>query len=106
MHDRIGSGLQSAAGSALIIAQTVVAGAKKPMAKKSEHKKGKRDDSDARPGRTRQSVWDDAEIVIDIQYTKPGTALDDYLRKEQTRAVLDLLADYVQKRDKNRDPGP
>jgi hypothetical protein len=76
------------------------------MAKKSEHKEGKRDDSNARPRRTRKSVWDDAEIVIDIQYTKPDTALDDYLRKEQTQAVLDLLADYVQKCDKNGDPGP
>jgi hypothetical protein len=50
-----------------------------------------------------KSVWDDAEIVI--EYTKPGTALDKYLRKEQTRVVLDLLADYAQKRDKNGDPG-
>jgi hypothetical protein len=76
------------------------------MTKKPEHENGERDKPDARPDRTRKSVWDDAEIVIDIQYTKPGTALDDYLRKEQTRAVLDLLADYVQKRDKNGDPGP
>jgi hypothetical protein len=56
-----GSGLQSAAGAGLIVAQIVVAGTK-PMAKKPEHKKGRRDDSDARPRRTRKSVWDDAEI--------------------------------------------
>jgi hypothetical protein len=49
---------------------------------------------------------DDAEIVIDIEYTTPGTALDDHLRKEQTRALLNLLADYVQKRDKGGDTGP
>jgi hypothetical protein len=45
-------------------------------------------------------VWDDAKVVVNIEYTKPGTALDDYLRREQTRALLDLLADYVQKLDK------
>jgi hypothetical protein len=56
--------------------------------------------------RTRQADWDDAEIVINIECTKPGTALDDYLRKEQTRAVLDLLADYKQKLDKNGDAEP
>jgi hypothetical protein len=58
------------------------------------------------PRRARKSVWDDAEIVIDIQYTKPGTALDDHLRKEQTRALLDLLADYMQKLDKSGDTRP
>ncbi len=51
-------------------------------------------------------MWDDAEIVVNIEYTKPGTALDDHLRKEQTRALLDLLADYVQKLDKSGDAGP
>lgn len=49
---------------------------------------------------TRQNDWDNAKIVVNIEYTKPGTALDDYLRREQTRALLDLLADYVQKLDK------
>jgi hypothetical protein len=32
-----------------------------------------------------------------------GTALDDHLRKEQSRAVLELLADYKRKLDKNGD---
>ena len=45
-------------------------------------------------------------LAIDVQYTKPGTALDDHLRKEQTRALLDLLADYVQKLDKSGDTRP
>jgi hypothetical protein len=76
------------------------------MTKKPEHEQGERDDSDARPHRIRKSVWDDAEIVIDIQYTTPGTALDDHLRSEQTQAVLDLLADYKRKLDKNGDTGP
>ena len=58
------------------------------------------------PKTLRTTVWDDAEIVIDIQHTEPGTALDDHLRKEQTRAVLDLLADYKRKLDKNGDAQP
>jgi hypothetical protein len=65
------------------------------MANKPEHEDRGRDTPHARPRRTRKSVWDDAEIVVNIEYTKPGTALDDHLRKEQTRALLDLLADYV-----------
>jgi hypothetical protein len=71
------------------------------VTKKPGHQKEGRDDGAASPRRTRKTVWDDAEIVIDIQYSKPGTALDDHLRKVQTRAVLDLLADYKEKLDKN-----
>jgi hypothetical protein len=33
-------------------------------------------------------------------------ALDDHPRNEQTRALLDLLADYVQKLDKENDSEP
>ncbi len=55
------------------------------------------------PRRAHKTVWDDAEIVVNIEYTAPGTALDDYLRQEQTRAALDLLAYYKQKLDKNSD---
>jgi hypothetical protein len=73
------------------------------VTKKPGHQKEGRDDNPVSPRRTRKTVWEDAEIVIDIQYTKPGTALDDHLRKEQTRAVLDLLADYKRKLDKNGD---
>lgn len=60
----------------------------------------------ARHRRARKTDWDDAEIVIKIEHTTPGTALDDHLRKEQTRALLDLLADYVQKLDEKDDAGP
>jgi hypothetical protein len=76
------------------------------MTKKPEYEDRGRDTPDARPCRARKSVWDDAEIVIDLQYTKPGTSLDDHLRKQQTRALLDLLADYAQKLDKSRDARP
>jgi hypothetical protein len=55
----------------------------------------------SKSARLKKSVWDDAEVVINVERTKPGTPLDDYLRKEQTRALLDLLADYVQKLDKS-----
>ena len=72
------------------------------MTKKPEHQ----DDDPASPRRTRRTVWNDAEIAIDIQYTKPGTALDDYLRKEQTRAFLDLLADFTRKLDENDNTQP
>ena len=58
------------------------------------------------PVSPRKTVWDDAEIVVSIGYTKPGTALDDHLRKEQTRAVLALLADYTQKLDNNGEAEP
>ncbi len=47
----------------------------------------------------------DQLIIVNIEYTKPGTALDDHLRKEQTRALLDLLADYAKKRGKSGDAG-
>lgn len=70
------------------------------MTNRPEHDKSERDRADGHPRRTRKSVWDDAKVVVNIEYTKPGTALDDYLRREQARALLDLLADYVQKLDK------
>jgi hypothetical protein len=46
----------------------------------------------------RKTVWDDAEIVVDIKYTEPGTPLDERLRAEQTRALLDLLSAEVTRR--------
>jgi hypothetical protein len=76
------------------------------MTNKPEHEDRGLDTADAHPRRARRSVWDDAEIVVNIEYTKPGTALDDHLRNKQTRALLDLLADYVQKLDKSGDAGP
>lgn len=74
------------------------------MATKREHQDGSDEPGDARAHSChvpRKTDWDDAEIVINIERTIPGTPLDDLLRKEQTRAVLDLLADYKQKLDKN-----
>lgn len=76
------------------------------MTNEPEHKERGRDRADGHPRRMRKSVWDDAKIVVNIEYTKPGTALDDYLCREQTRALLDLLADYVQRLDKEADSEP
>jgi hypothetical protein len=33
----------------------------------------------------------DPEIVTSIEETKPGSALDDQLRREQAKAIFDLL---------------
>ena len=68
------------------------------MTSEPEQPKQRQDEPRSRR-RARKSVWDDADIVINIEHTEPGTALDDHLRKEQTRAVLDLLANYKQKLD-------
>lgn len=93
---------QSTAGSALIAYPVNDPDRfRNPVTKMPGHQKEGRGDP-ASPRRTRKTVWD-ADIVIDIQHTKPGTTLDDHLRKEQTRAVLDLLADYKRKLDKNGD---
>ena len=76
------------------------------MMSESEQQKQRQAESHVSPRRARKSVWDDAEIVVDIEYTKPGTALDGLLHKEQTRAVLDLLADFKRKLDENGDTQP
>lgn len=38
---------------------------------------------------------DRAPIVISVEYTKPGSPLDEHLRREQARALLNLLADHA-----------
>jgi hypothetical protein len=73
------------------------------MTKRPEQEKSEREPVDAHPRRIRTSVSNDAEIVVNIEYTKPGTALNDYLRKEQARALLDLVADHAQKLDESGD---
>ena len=44
-----------------------------------------------------------APVVVSIEHTKPGSPLDEHLRREQTRALLDLLADHVA-RQRKRNP--
>jgi hypothetical protein len=41
-----------------------------------------------------------APIVVSIEHTKPGSPLDEHLRRAQTQALLDLLADYVARQQK------
>src|ERR1700734_2755239 len=38
---------------------------------------------------------DGAPVVVSIRHTKPGSPLDEHLRREQTQALLDLLADHM-----------
>lgn len=45
---------------------------------------------------------DGAPIVVSIEHTKPGSPLDEHLRREQTRALLDLLADHVARQRKRK----
>lgn len=40
----------------------------------------------------RQRPIEDLEPVFDIEFTEPGSALDARLRKEQVKAVFDLLS--------------
>jgi hypothetical protein len=46
-----------------------------------------------------------APIVVSVEYTKPGSPLDEHLRREQTRALLDLLADHA-RRQRSRGSQP
>jgi hypothetical protein len=40
---------------------------------------------------------DGAPIVVSVEYTTPGSPLDEHLRREQTRALLNLLADHARR---------
>jgi hypothetical protein len=44
-----------------------------------------------------------AEVVVCVERAKPGSPLDERLRREQTLALLDLLADHVARRRANPD---
>jgi hypothetical protein len=52
------------------------------------------------PSRRRPTHDDfaNARITITIQQTTPGSPLDERLRREQTRALLDLLVDVAARR--------
>jgi hypothetical protein len=70
------------------------------MPKKRQHKDtaGELREAVAKPRENvRKASWDDAEIVIDIRHTKPGTPLDDLLRRRQTEALLELLSVCVKR---------
>jgi hypothetical protein len=44
---------------------------------------------------------DGAPVVVSIRHTKPGSPLDEHLRREQIRALLDLLADHAARQEHN-----
>jgi hypothetical protein len=41
----------------------------------------------------KRTPLEDLDVEMEIEYTTPGTPLDDRLRREQAAAVLALLAD-------------
>ena len=79
-----------------------------PMTKKRHEQDEAKGPGETRTPRHRsnQADWDDAEIVINIEHTKPGTPLDDYLRREQTQALLELLSAYRRETSGQRDDDP
>lgn len=46
------------------------------------------------PGRPPQYPIEDLEPVFEVESPEPGSALDERLRREQTKAILDLLIAY------------
>jgi hypothetical protein len=48
---------------------------------------------------------DGAPIVVSVEYTTPGSPLDEHLRREQTRALLDLLADHARRQRRQGSQG-
>ena len=57
-----------------------------------------------KPARRRATHNDlaNARITISIEQTVPGSPLDERLRREQTRALLDLLVDVAARRKAQR----
>lgn len=52
------------------------------------------------------TIWAEAQIVTDVRYTKPGTPLDELLRKRQTAVLLELLSVEQQTESKPRSSDP
>jgi hypothetical protein len=48
--------------------------------------------------RPRQCPIEDLEPVFEIESPEPGSALDEQLRREQAKAILDLLIAYKRRR--------
>jgi hypothetical protein len=44
--------------------------------------------------RPKQRPIEDLEPVFEVELTEPDSALDEQLRREQTKAILDLLIAY------------
>lgn len=74
-----------------------------PTRKRDHGKKGERrpirESESARIHRAgasapRKCPIEDLEPVFEIEFPEPGSALDEQLRREQARAILDLLIAY------------
>jgi hypothetical protein len=63
----------------------------------SGHSKQRRSRAGSRPATVAEDPLDGAPVVVSIEHTKPGSPLDEQLRREQIRALLDLLADHVRR---------
>ncbi len=83
--------LRSAPGSALI---------KDDGSRPSAHSKQRRSRPGSRPASTPDDPLDGAPVVVSIEHTKPGSPLDEQLRRDQVRALLDLLADHVRRQNR------
>lgn len=57
----------------------------------SQPRKPSADRKDERRPDKRRSL-DELDVVVEVEYAKPGTRLDDQLRREQASALLALLA--------------
>jgi hypothetical protein len=59
----------------------------------SRARRVKRGQTQRRPGHDRRIATpiNDLETTMSIEETKPGSALDDQLRREQAKAIFDLL---------------
>jgi len=90
--------LRSPAGSALIEGD----GSRSPG-----HSKQQRSRAGSRRPAVAEDPLDGAPVVVSIEHTKPGSPLDEQLRREQVRALLDLLADHVRRcQDDQSQSGP
>lgn len=64
------------------------------------HRRSTRESKSARihragdSARPRQGPIEDLEPVFEIESPEPGSALDEQLRREQAKAILDLLIAY------------
>lgn len=90
--------LRSASGSALI---------EDDGSRPAEASKQRRSRPRSRPATAAEDPLDGAPVVVSIEHTKPGSPLDEQLRREQVRALLDLLADHVRRcQDNPSQSGP
>lgn len=80
--------LRSRPGSALIASDD---------SRPSRHSKQRQSSRSAGDNPAATDPLDGAPVAVSIEHTKPGSSLDEHLRREQTRALLDLLTDHARR---------